>query len=428
MSTKRLPPFPDYVMSGVIGDFVRLVSSTTECPDALLFGAGLAAFSILLGRDVHLRFGPTGALFPNLVVGLLGETGSSRKSTAIDSAVSLLVAPLLPPRVAPGAPLMLEVSDGSGSGEGFFEAIVDKEWTPRGAAPQIVTGRRALFVIHELSELLAKVKRDQAGGMGEFLLRAYDAPRLWTHRTKGRELTATNALAVVLAGATLSNLGRTLSTALVTGGLANRFLWLAGERKGPMAVPPSPDPAAVVALQHNLAACLAAVRGRVFELHPEAVALHTELYATAYERAERVTPEATFTRREDVNALKIAMILAAAEGTPVISFEHLDAAWRVIEHARDVAMLLVEAAPPPRTRAEAEVRVHGVAERLAHKQGGVFTIKQVATNMRGERGLDFPTTLETFNGLVAAGDIAPVAGSPDLFHIVIVVPEPGDAQ
>ncbi len=102
------------------------------------------------------------------------------------------------------------------------------------------------------------------------------------------------------------------------------------------------------------------------------------------------------------HALKIAMILAAADGSSVITFEHIDAAWAVIEHAREVVKLLVAAAPP-KNFADAEDRVRGAAEQLAPKCSGVFTVKKIYRRLKGARGLDFPTTLSAFNGLVAAG-------------------------
>jgi hypothetical protein len=182
--------------------------------------------SALVGRDGAFPWGAERKP-PMLHVALVGESAKARKSTAIGDALKILVQPLMSPPPDDDAPKPFEIVRGSGSGEGFFEAIADRRWKRKGApqdeASKTMTGRRAIFAIDELGALLAKNRRGQAGNMLDFILEAFDANESWSHRTRARmdaaPLVATNAVAVFLCASTVDFLVDNLTDVEVMSGL-----------------------------------------------------------------------------------------------------------------------------------------------------------------------------------------------------------------
>src|SRR5262245_32079430 len=241
--------------SRLFAEYRELVGPTTEAPDAFLWGALAGALSFLLGQDARFPWG-AGFQPPTLLIALVGTTGKARKSTAIDDVLHIVVESLR----ARGDELMGEpdptdVVVGSGSGEGFAASLADRKFrrdTDHKDDPaRVQTGRRVLFVIHELGGLLGKVERGQAGNMLDFLLGCFDARPKWTHRTRNvdDEIQMTNATGVVLAASTATWLVDQLSDIHVMAGFANRFLWLSGDRKQPLPYRPQIPHDGQVALQ-----------------------------------------------------------------------------------------------------------------------------------------------------------------------------------
>lgn len=413
------PVFPEEAFVGSAKTYRDLVGPTSESPAPFVWGAFMAVLSVLVGRFVTLKMGVRD-LTANLIVALLGETALARKSTAIDDAVTAVLEPLRPKPQQQGEPDSLEVVAGSGSGEGFIDAIADKSWMPPGGAPQVMTGRRALYVIHELGELFGKVRRDQAGAMLDTLISLFDARPNMTLRTKGKALTVTNGIGVVLGATTIDGMVKAMSQATVSSGLLNRMLCLTGDRGTPIPVRPAVDPAQHTAFLQELFGRLQAVQGKPMVLSPEANQLQTDLYLAEYSRTGKSDLVLAATRRADIQALKIAMLLAVADGTNTITFDHLDAAWAVVEYSREIIEPLIERIPEADWR-DAEQRVLDKARDLALTANGYFRKRDVYQRLKGAHGMPGKTFEPAFATLVDTGDIIPVTNFPGWWA---VAPEP----
>jgi hypothetical protein len=414
--------FPESAWRGAFAKYRSLVGPTSEAPDEFAWGSLAASLSFLSGRSATLPWGPT-TMPPVLNVGLLGPTARGRKSTPIEDAAEIVITPLMRKAQRPEPPPM-EIVVGLGSGEGFAEAIADRKWWRPGTKPgkdepEVQIGRSGLFVVHELGALLGKVRRDQAGAMVDFILAAFDARRIWTHRTRARSdspaLTMTNAIAVFLCASTKEWLAKTLSDTLVMAGLPNRFLWLTGERKTPIACRPPIDLTAINQFREEVRECISSVATKNFVLDPDATAEHTRRYGDEYQRKTESEIAAASTARNDVLALRVAMVLAIADGTPSISVDHIKAAWEVADYSRTVIEGLVARIEEQSLR-EAEGRVLAAATKSADANGGTFTQRDVRQRVKGRTGMPAETFLRIWDATVAAGDIQ-ADGAKDRFML-----------
>lgn len=408
--------------SELFSKYRDLVGPTTEAPEAFLWGAFAAALSFLIGQQVTY---PWGATFqpPTLLVALIGTTGKARKSTAIDDVLHLVVEPLRD-RASGGSgwPDPTDVVVGSGSGEGFAAALADRRFLEDASdelSPQRTqTGRRVLYVIHELGALLGKIERGQAGNMMDFLLGCFDARAKWTHRTRhaDSELHMTRATGVVLAASTSTWLIDQLSDNHVMAGFANRFLWLAGDRTKAIPCRPQIPEDAQLGLQLAVRDAAAQIGRGSFELDESALRLHSGFYELQYQVTSEDALEDAATARMDILALRVALLLAAGDGSAHVRERHVAAAWQIVEYSCRVIADLVQRVRV-RTLREAEDRVLRAAMRVASTQGGSFSKRDVYQRVKGKTGLDAATFNQVWHSLLSVESIAAADGSGRLFQV-----------
>jgi hypothetical protein len=428
------PVFPESAFVGLFADYRQLVAPTTEAPDAFHWASLLASLSALVGRSAKLEGGPDGVT-PLLHVALLGRTGKARKSTAMEDAVSLFV-DLLPAaievladararaqlQVVDGDHLRvptrdrspatntfeftLDVVRGAGSGEGLAEALADKDDE---------TGKRALFVIDEFGALLEKAGRGQAGNLVELLLRLYDAPTKFEHRTRKASFSVTNGVGVFLGASTVEWVHRTLTEAHVRRGLVSRFIWVLGDRKPkPLARRPAIDKEGHQAFLVLAAERLSAAAGKTFSLTAEADALHQQRYELEYHRSDETDLQSAASARADGLALRLSLLLAIADGAKKVGLAHIEAAWGVVDYSRDVSGNLVEHIGT-KSRAGAESRVLTAAHKTAEATRGAFTRRDVFQRVKGATGVPTDVFERAWKALVANGEL--VAAQADKWKL-----------
>lgn len=355
---------------------------------------------------------------------VLGLSAKGRKSTALDDAVEILAEPLMPTPARDGEPEPAQVITGLGSGEGFAEAIADQQWWPNGdrddeGAPEVVTGRRGLFVVHEVAALLEKTERGQAGAMLDFLLAAFDARACWSHRTRksrdSQPLKITNGIAIFLGASTYSWLAETLSETQVMAGFANRIFWFAGARTCLLPIRPQIPEEGIDALRREVKAALAAVAGKRAYLTPEALEAHRAQYVEDQERSAGSDVADAAVARSDVLAVRLAMLLTIAECGTEIGREHIEDAWSVVRYSQAVVTGLVTRIRE-RTMRAVEARLLDAARRVAEEGDGTFTQRAVRQRVKGRTGMDAETFLRSWSSLVSTQDIVP-NGSPTTFKL-----------
>lgn len=405
--------FPLSARIGLFADYMDLVEGSTESPTCFAWGAFAACFSVLLGRTFTLPSGASSTP-PTLHVGLVGTTSLARKSSAIGDALDIVLAPFAAePSGPPSA--QIQVVRGSGSGEGFAEALADCKVASEGRdgadkhdrkrSEQVLTGRRAIYVVDELGSLLGKVNRDQAGNMVEFVIGTFDARQTWSHRTRGKgstqALQMTNATGVFLCASTYEWLTESMTSTQVMAGLTNRFLWLTGTSTRLIHRRPEIPKERIAAFQAKLGEALARLIPGSFRVTAEADALHKRQYM-AYRQhpaLDKLTGAAT--GRSDALVLRIAMLLAASEATTIIDVQHIRAAWEVVMYSNYVATSIVEKLEMKNLR-ESQARVEKAIQALVRAGKAPFSRRDIYQRVKGTTGMDAETFNRVFRGLVEA--------------------------
>jgi hypothetical protein len=389
---------------GVLADYCDALARTTESPLRFIWTSALVCLASLLGREFRLRWGPKW-LYPNLLVCLIGKTSKGRKTTAISDGLDVIVEPLRP-RARLGEPEPFEVVRGGGSGEGLAEGLADRKYKDAvdgKTVERVQQGRRALYVVDELGALLEKVAREQAGSLVEFLLRLFDAPESWTHRTRTASFTITGGIGSLLAASTVDFLVPNLRDVHVMSGLPNRFFWVEGERGAPL--PLRPPVENLGQLTEKFRQAISAVSGREASINPDAQAFHADLYCRRYSDGDGRSPLAeAATARGDVLALKIAMLLAAAQARTVITLDDIRTAWGLVESSEEVVEGIVDRLHEKDLR-EAERRVMDAAAKCAAESvDGYFTRRAAFQRVKGRSGMPAAVYNRIWESLAAADE------------------------
>jgi hypothetical protein len=163
---------------------------------------GFTCLSGLLAGSIQLptSFGP---MIPNLWFLLLADTTLTRKSTALDLAVDLLV---------DVNPDVIMATDGSI--EGLFGALASR------------TGRPSIFLRDEFSGLVEMMtKREYYAGMAETLTKMYDG-KYQKRQLRKETIEVKDPVLIVFAGGIKSKLLQLLTSEHVSSGFLPRFIFI----------------------------------------------------------------------------------------------------------------------------------------------------------------------------------------------------------
>lgn len=396
-----IPPFPESAFVGVLAEYADLVGPTTESARSFQWAACATAISVMIGRAAALPWGPS-TMPPTLYVCCLGPTARARKSTALSDVMEILLRPLVGNGSGPQAVTLVE---GSVSGEGIAEAIADQP-AAKGAAAE--TGRRALLLYNELGSVLEKIGREQAGNLMEFLMAMFDARSTWSSKTRSKESPSfdiTKGTLAVLAASTLDWLARATNELHIASGFINRLLFVAGANSQVLPVRPAVPSEAADPLRKRVSERILKLRGD-FRLEQAAFEVHAARYKGFHAPAGSESLQQA-TGRQDVYSLRVAMVLAAAEGSLAITRAHMEAAWAVTDHSNAVVLPLVVRAGQTRS-AEVEDRIRRAADRVVLAGGQTFSQRDLYQRLKGSRGMDSEQFTKVFRAMVTAGEFREV--------------------
>lgn len=206
-----------------------------------------------------------------------------------------------------------------------------------------------------------------------------------------------------------------MTEAHIRRGLANRFIWVRGNRKAaPLARRPPIDKPRHQALLSAVATHLRSAAGKTYALSPSADELHAERYMQEYRREEESELIAAVSARADGMALRISLLLAVAEGTTFIERPQVEAAWQVVDYSRAVTEELI-AHVGVQTRHGAETRILAAAKRVAESTGGVFTRRDVHLRVKGPTGIGSAVFETAWKALITNGEL--VAAGEDRWTV-----------
>ncbi|OGG47824.1 MAG: hypothetical protein A3F84_12845 [Candidatus Handelsmanbacteria bacterium RIFCSPLOWO2_12_FULL_64_10] len=223
---------PDSVWRGVVRDYRDMLARTTEASDAFHLFTFKTCIGSAIGRRAYVRYGLP--LYGNLYACLVGKTAESRKSTSLRHGE----------RTAREADPSWRVLHGLSSAEGLLSQLADP-WEKKGRKGEVVaeggtTDKRLLVWLGELSSLLKKARQDSVSNLLPILAEAYDSPPSLSLPTKLDPITASEPHISLLAASTPAWL-EDLQDRDIMAGFANRFAFILGEPKPPIAWPSPPD-------------------------------------------------------------------------------------------------------------------------------------------------------------------------------------------
>lgn len=189
----------DCLPEGFLRDYVRFVSPLTEAPIQYHIATALALVATVLGRNVYLSEGAT-KHYPNLYLLVIGESGISRKSTALSLIYDFL------PKIDPDYILGSTMS---------IEALLDN----------LRVKNCRIIVYDELKQLIINEEKSYGKGIITFFTSIWSNPptyRVDTKNIKYEDRTIQNPTLNILAASTPDWLQ--LKESDVLGGFLGRFL------------------------------------------------------------------------------------------------------------------------------------------------------------------------------------------------------------
>gem|GEM_PF-1357005 len=195
------------IQPGFVEEYIKWATKRTDAAPVYHEASAFLILSALLSRSVRLptSFNPNGVT-PNLWFMILGDTTLTRKSTAMDMGVDILM---------DVAPEMLTATDATL--EGMFTSVAAR------------AGEPAVFVRDEFSGMLEGIQRkDYYAGMAEMLTKLYDG------RTVKRQLARSlievhNPVFIMFCGGIRQRILELMTHDYISSGFAPRFIFFSAE-------------------------------------------------------------------------------------------------------------------------------------------------------------------------------------------------------
>ncbi len=228
---------------GLCRDYLRYCTRQTDAPAEFHLAAFLAALGTLVPPDLGIWHGGNW-LYAHFWALVVGASGASRKSSAIDIATDIL-----------RAAAVERVADSPGSVEGLLEGLQEQS--------------QQLIAYSEMGEFLARTSRaDHMRPLREEYTKLYDG-RSSGERLSKRSRPILNPRLALLGGVAPAFLEENTGSVDWSGGFLSRFCFLYGVRDRFIARA-DPDDAARTDLVRRLTAVKASGVGALVGLSPEA--------------------------------------------------------------------------------------------------------------------------------------------------------------
>jgi hypothetical protein len=355
LEQSRAPRLPAHAYPGVLAQAVALACENTEAVPASVAGAMLASFAARFGRALYFDVGDQ-RLSLNVYLLAVGPTGKGRKGTS----------DALPDRVWEhvdgdirsfkfedflGQDMYLRLDapvrmHGVASGEGIIDKIKDRYHEITGEP--VLTDKRLLIKLPEFAQVLTVAARD-GNTLSEVLRNGFDGLTLETG-AKRTPIAATRPHVCLAGHITATEYVNKASQVDAANGLLNRFVTYYSVRSKIVPHPTRTPDAQVRELATRVTQNVFALfdgTGREVTIDTRhAVRIRLDKAAHALWSAEypRLTTRRYSTetvgnlmQRAESNALRMAALVAAINGSAVITPQYLKAGIAWVEHAADVA-------------------------------------------------------------------------------------------
>ncbi|MFH1532520.1 MAG: DUF3987 domain-containing protein [Pseudomonadota bacterium] len=302
-------------MPTLIKDYVRLFASHSEVPAQLLAWTFIILFGASLGRNVSVQY--PHHVFANLYLMVLGPTGAMKKDTAISYAMK------------------------------FFPPIqlIRSIPTAEGLMRQLQNAPHLLAYVAEAGSFLRRMKQRTGATLSPLLCELFDAKDTAEHLVRGNPIIVEKPCFSLLTATTFERLHEELHVEHLDSGFANRFIYVTSSERKCIPFPTTPDPKEVIRHQDKVRVVVEHWQNNpsVFELHPDARRIWSAFYTALWTKQQAKTPEhSQIVQRLPLHAMKLALIFAALDMSPVITVDHVLCAMRIIEGLEPTYHQIVE--------------------------------------------------------------------------------------
>lgn len=330
------PVLGDGALHGLAGDFVRAIGPHTEASWAALLVQHIATFGALVGRGAWV-IADGSKHYPNLFVGIVGDSAKSRKGTSWGRVRGFMAKVY--------TDLDLHIASGLTSGEGLTWRVRDpihgtKIDRRTGAVETVcldegVADKRLLVVESELSQPLSVIRRE-GNTLSATMRLAWDGLNLCT-LAKNSPAIATAPHIAVIGHIVAEELHRQLTSTDAANGFGNRFAWICAKRS--QLLPHGGLDPELHHLEERTAAALAMAReaGEV-RFDPGARALWERLYNDMAQSQSGLL--GSMTARGEAQTLRFSLLYALLDGKREIGIEHLEAGASLWDYAQKSAVVL----------------------------------------------------------------------------------------
>jgi hypothetical protein len=308
-----LPP-PESAFRGWFRDYRDVMAPCTEAPDAFHLGTALTMASVMIGRRAWAY--QAGRNFPMLYTILVGETGGSKKDTAIRLCEDFFL-------------------DQHGGGEWFapFATMYNID-TSQGLVNHLFENPVRLSINTEFARVLDQSRQEYAVNLLRQLTQLWDARPVEIARAHN-PLRVESPTFSLLGAVTPQELADTMARKEILSGFANRVLFIYGSGRGTLDDPPPPDQRRtqeLFGLLHQRVRALP-IRGCEFRKTPDAQEYWREKYRAMKDRLYPTDVARYMAQRVGSNTFRVALCYAVAEGSAVIDQPHLEAAYAWVDWA-----------------------------------------------------------------------------------------------
>jgi len=308
-------PIAEAAFIGPAGDLVRIVEPHTEADPAALLIQFLAAVGCMMGRNVYFR-AEADRHYPNLFISLVGVSSHGRKGTSWGHVRAVMEA-------ADEAFTLNHIKGGLSSGEGLVWHLRDATEDNPG-----VYDKRLLVYEPEFSSALRVMGRD-GNTLSAQLRQAWDSGALRI-LTKNTPVQATNSHLSLISHITKPELLRYLNTTECANGFGNRMLWACVERSKQLPEGGNLQPEDLRGVVEQLRATLS-FAGSAKEITRDSEARIMWAGAYAALTADRPGLLGSILARAEAQTMRVALIYALLDCSPVIQRQHLEAALAVMD-------------------------------------------------------------------------------------------------
>jgi hypothetical protein len=403
--------FPESAIIGLGREFTDLYSEYFESPRVFWFFSFLTNLGAWLSKKVALAGGLHAP--PRLYTALIGTSGQTRKSTALDQTEDFFErvrAMYYPPRADAKEPGIPRILHGSGSAEAIAKDI-DKD--EHRHCP-------VLMKFDELKSLIAKGRQDGSQLM-PLLTNAFEKGR-WSNTTLTYSTKLTDPAISLLSACTSRTFDTAFGGAEADIGFLNRLWLVPGHRDAdialPEALPADRLNALVVKVGQIVRQCIAREGVTLASFTPDAKARWTEWYVSNKRRRAELDEHDTATRL-DTYGLRLCILNAAClevfvSDQLIVTLPAVEAALQMLEWQRGIRRRYYPIVADNRVAALA-LKVLRVLER---QPGAWFSRREVYRAIHGSR--DGAAMFDkAINGLVQNFEVEPETQTGSDGHKVI---------